>query len=140
MGALNTNPLLWEWHLRWDTGVLPSSGGRCCSCRALWVLAEAPAGTEQLLSLAELLSWGQLPGHLLVLPPEDKEWAVAWAGHMGGSGCFRGTGGEQGLTCHPAPEQFTHQLTVLVTLSALCCLSWVDNGEGEMLSCGLGFM
>lgn len=44
------------------------------------MLAEAPAGTEQLLSLAELLSWGQLPGHLLVLPPEDKEWAVCGSG------------------------------------------------------------
>lgn len=31
-------------------------------------LSEALAGTEQLLSLAELLSWAQL----LVLPPEDK--------------------------------------------------------------------
>lgn len=94
------------------------------------MLAVTLAGTEQLL----WLSWGQ---ELLVLPPEDKEWH--WHG-MSICVALSPTYGELGLTCHPTPEQFTHPLTVLVILFALCCLSCVDNDEGEVLLCGLGLI
>lgn len=62
----------------------------------------------------------------------------------GGSGCFPSTGGEKGLTCSPAPAVVTIRTQAansgcLICL-VLCCLSWIDNGEEEMLSCVLAFM
>lgn len=49
------------------------------------------------------------------------QWLLSWHGES------------RELTCQPTPEQFTHLLTVLVTSPALCCLSWVDDGEREIL-------
>lgn len=42
-----------------------------------------------------------------------------------------------GAHLSPNPRAIHNLMTVLVTLSALCCSSWIDNGEGEIVVWGL---
>lgn len=64
MGAWNPNPLLCAGSSGGTQVFSQGQEGGAVPAE----LSEALAGTEQLLSLAELLSWARL----LVLPPEDK--------------------------------------------------------------------